>query len=44
MKKLLKKLLDIILLLCTFGGNIADEAVELGLCDFSGQGRDKHGK
>lgn len=42
--KTLKKILNWILLILTGKGSIADEAVDNGMCDFSGQGRDKHGR
>lgn len=44
MKRTLKKVLDIILFILTGKGPIADEAVNEGLIDYSGQGRDKYGK
>lgn len=40
-----KKVLDVLLLLLTGkGGGIAKQAVDDGICDFSGQGRDCYGK
>ena len=44
MKRILKKILDIILFIVTGKGSIADEAVDNEICDFSGQGRDNHGR
>jgi hypothetical protein len=44
MKRFLKMVVDVVLLLCTCRGKIADDAVKEGYIDFSGQGRDKHGK
>lgn len=41
MKKLLKKLVNFIVLVFTFR---CDEAVLGGVCDFSGQGRDEFGR
>lgn len=43
MKKRWKRILDWLLLLLTGRGPIADEAVDEGICDFSGQGRDLYG-
>ena len=43
-KRALKTIGNWILFLLTGKGPIADEAVEEGLIDYSGQGRDKHGK
>ena len=40
----MKKLFDLIVFLFTFKGAIADNNVERGLVDYSGQGRDKHGR
>lgn len=43
MKKIinfLRKAIDIIVFLLTFGGDISDKAVDDGVLDFSGQGRD----
>lgn len=42
--KTLKKILNWILLILTGKGPIADDAVDKGLIDYSGQGRDKHGR
>ena len=44
MKKAFKRTLDWILFLLTCKGDIANEAIEAGLIDYSGQGRDKYGK
>lgn len=43
MKTILKAIMNWILLLLTGRGPIADEAVDEGICDFSGQGRDLYG-
>lgn len=40
----MKKLIDVLVFLLTGKGAIADEAIEAGLVDYSGQGRDKYGK
>lgn len=40
----MKKFIDLIVFLFTFKGAIADKYVERGLVDYSGQGRDKHGR
>lgn len=42
--KTLKKILNCILFIFTGKGPIANEAIEEGLIDYSGQGRDKHGR
>lgn len=42
--KTIKKILNWIMFLLTGKGPIADEAVDDSICDFSGQGRDKHGR
>ena len=44
MKKILGRILDWVLLLLGVGGRIADEAVDAGILDLSGQGRNKYGK
>ncbi len=44
MKKFFKTLLDWCVFLLTGKGRIADEAVDEGLIDYSGQGRDKYGR
>lgn len=40
----MKRFWDWIVFLFTCRGKIADESVDDGLCDFSGQGRDEYGK
>lgn len=40
----MKKILDWIIFIFTGKGEIADRAVDEGLIDHSGQGRDKHGR
>lgn len=40
--KYIKKVWDVIVKI--FDGTYKREAVDLGLCDFSGQGRDKYGR
>ena len=42
--KVLKKILNTIIFILTGKGPIADEAVNEGLIDYSGQGRDQYGK
>ena len=42
--KTLKKILNIIIFILTGKGPIANEAIDEGLIDYSGQGRDKYGK
>ena len=44
MKKLLKKILDWIVLLLSGKGAIAEDAADRGIVDYSGQGRDKYGR
>ena len=44
MKKVLKKVLDVILFVLGFDCETRREAVDAGLIDLSGQGRDKYGK
>lgn len=44
MKKFLKRVAYWFMFLLTGKGPIADEAVDEGLIDYSGQGRDKYGK
>lgn len=41
---MLKKILNWFVFLLTGKGEIGKESVDEGLCDFSGQGRDKYGK
>ena len=44
-KKILKVILDGLLMLLTGkGGDMVKQAVDDGICDFSGQGRDCYGK
>lgn len=42
--KTIKKILNWIVMILMGKGSIADEAVDNEICDFSGQGRDKHGR
>ena len=42
--KLIKRILNWLMFILTGKGPIADEAIEEGLIDYSGQGRDKYGK
>lgn len=44
MKRILKKILDIILFILTGKGPVADDAANDELIDYSGQGRDNHGR
>ena len=44
MKRTLKRIWGVILLLFLHSGPYAKEAVENGLCDFGGQGKDKNGR
>lgn len=47
MKKILKvfrRILDWIVFIFSGKGAIADEGIESGLLDFSGQGRDRYGR
>ena len=44
MKKAVKKIIDVFVFLFGIGGKIRDDAVDNGLCDFSGQGRDEYGR
>lgn len=44
MKKFIKSLLNWFVFFLTGKGEIANEAIEAGLIDYSGQGRDKYGK
>ena len=44
MKKVLKRILDWFVFLLIGKGEIANEAVDNGICDFSGQGKDRYGK
>ena len=42
--KLIKRILDWFTFILTGKGPIADEVIERGLIDYSGQGHDKYGK
>lgn len=42
--KTIKKILNWIMLILTGKGPIADKAADDDICNFSGQGRDKHGR
>lgn len=44
MKNVLKRMLDWFVFLLTGKGEIANEAIDEGLIDYSGQGRDKYGR
>lgn len=44
MKNFINRVLDWIVFLLSGKGVIADEGVEAGILDYSGQGRDEHGK
>lgn len=44
MKRILKRILDWIELLLTGKGAITEDAVNEGIIDYSGQGRDKYGR
>lgn len=39
-----KKIFDVLAFLFGIGGNIRDNAVDAGICDYSGQGRDLYGR
>lgn len=43
MKKAVRKIIDVLTFLFGIGGKIRDDAVDDGLVDFSGQGRDRYG-
>ena len=43
-KSIFKRVADWFLFLLTGKGPIADEAVDNGIVDYSGQGRDKYGR
>lgn len=43
-KARLKRILDWIFFIFTMRGPIADEAVDEGIVDYSGQGRDRYGR
>ena len=40
----MRRILNWIMFILTGKGPIADDAVDNDICDFSGQGRDKHGR
>lgn len=42
--KVIKRIFEVIMFVFGFDGEIRKKAVENGLCDFSGQGRNKYGK
>ncbi len=44
MKKILREIFDLFMLLMTGKGRLADEAIEAGIVDYSGQGRGSHGR
>lgn len=44
MLRKIKRALEWVVFILTGRGEIAREAVDEGLCDFSGQGRNKYGK
>lgn len=44
MKKAVKKIFDVLAFLLGIGGKIADEGVDAGVLDYSGQGRNKYGR
>lgn len=44
MKKFFNSLLNWIVFFLTCKGEISNEAIEAGLIDYSGQGRDKYGR
>lgn len=43
MKKVLKAIWEMVIFALGFDGEIRKNAVDAGICDFSGQGRDKYG-
>ena len=43
MKKILGAILETVLWILGFDGKKRRESVDMGYCDFSGQGRDKYG-
>ena len=43
MKKVFKAILETVLFVLGFDGEIRRQSVNDGICDFSGQGRDKYG-
>lgn len=44
MKKIIKKVLDWVMFIMTGKGDLANEMIEAGVLDYSGQGRDKYGR
>ena len=44
MKRIFKRILDWIVFFLTGTGKIAEESVDAGICDFSGQGKDRYGR
>lgn len=44
MKKIVERIIDWIVFILTGKGEIANEAIDEDLIDYSGQGRNKHGK
>lgn len=44
MKKIFKKILDLILFVFGYDCETRRESVDDNLCDFSGQGKDRYGK
>lgn len=44
MRKFIKRILEEISFLLTGKGPAADEMIEAGVIDYSGQGRDEHGR
>lgn len=44
MKKAVRKIYDALAFLFGIGGKIRENAVDEGICDFSGQGRDNCGR
>ena len=44
MKKVVERIINWIVFILTGKGKIANEAIDEDLIDYSGQGRDKHGK
>lgn len=44
MKKVVRKILDLILFVFGYDCDTRRKSVDDGLCDFSGQGKDRYGK
>lgn len=44
MKTALKKIFDLLAFLLGIRSDARDQAVDDGICDYSGQGRDKYGR